>query len=262
LPLLGTVERTNGIAVELHGVRKSLGGKPVIKGVSCVVPPGSITALIGPSGAGKTTLMRLLLGVTQPDSGRVIVDGEDITKLSIDALNAVRSQVGVLIEGPGALFSSMTVFDNVAFPLRQVRHLSEPAVEAEAMRLLDEVGLGNDAAKMPDQLSFGMRVRAAYARAMAMEPRMLIFDSPDYGMDAVRLTLLFQLLAHANATRGCTALVLTHDIKAVFPHARHAILLRDGEVIEQGSPAELQRSSSAFTQQFIHGLMAGPMKME
>ena len=250
------------MAIELTGVSKSFGRKPVIKGVTCTIPRGRISALIGPSGAGKTTLMRLILGVTQPDGGRILVDGEDITQLSIERLNAVRSQVGVLIEGPGALFSSMTVFDNVAFPLRQVRKLPEAEVEAEVMRLLDEVGLGTDAAKMPDQLSFGMRVRAAYARAMAMEPRMLIFDSPDYGMDAVRLTLLFQLLAQANARHGCTALVLTHDIKAVFAVTDHAILLRDGEVIEEGSRVDLERSSNAFTQQFIHGLMAGPMKME
>lgn len=247
--------------VTLESVTKSLGGRNVINAVSCVVPAGSVSALIGPSGAGKTTLMRLIMGVTQPDSGRITMDGRDVTSMSMDELNNLRQEVGVLIEGPGALFSSMNVFENVAFQLRQQRKLSEAEVADTAMRRLDEVGLAASAAKMPEQLSFGMRVRAAYARAMVMEPKLLIFDSPDLGMDSVRLTLLFQLMAEANQKHGCTALVLTHDIGAVFKIAEHVILLRRGEVVDEGSREEIEHSSKAFTQQFIHGLMAGPMRM-
>lgn len=246
--------------IECEGVNKSLGGNRVIRDVSCRVPAGRVSALIGPSGTGKTTFMRLVLGVTQPDSGRIIVDGRDITKMSMDEINALRGEVGVLVEGAGALFSSMSVFDNVAFPLRQIGKLKEPEVEAVAMRHLEEVGLATDARKMPEQLSVGMRVRASYARATVLEPRMLVFDSPDLGMDSVRLSMLFQLMAEANQKYGCTVLVLTHDIERVFKIAEHVILMRHGEVVDEGSRQEIEHSSSAFTQQFIHGLMAGPMK--
>jgi phospholipid/cholesterol/gamma-HCH transport system ATP-binding protein len=255
-----TSEAAARFGIECERVSKSLGGKRVIRDVTCHVPAGRVSALIGPSGTGKTTVMRLVLGVTQPDSGRIIVDGNDITRMSMDAINALRSEVGVLVEGAGALFSSMSVFDNIAFPLRQIGKLKEPEVQDAAMRHLDEVGLATDAGKMPEQLSVGMRVRAGYARATVLEPRMLVFDSPDLGMDSVRLAMLFQLMAEANRKYGCTVLVLTHDIERVFKIADHVILMRQGEVVEEGSREEIDHSSSAFTQQFIHGLMAGPMK--
>lgn len=248
-----------GFAVECERVSKTLGGRKVVREVSFSLPPGQVSALIGPSGAGKTTMMRLILGSTQPDSGRIVIDGRDITTLSLEAINVLRSEMGVLLEGAGALFSSMSLFDNVAFPLRQVGRMPEAQVAEIAMRHLDEVGLGADAHKMPNQLSVGMRVRASYARATVLKPRMLMFDSPDLGMDSVRLNLLFQLMAEANQKFGCTTLILTHDIAAVFKIAEHVVLIRHGEVVDEGSRQEIEQSSSAFTQQFIHGLMAGPM---
>jgi phospholipid/cholesterol/gamma-HCH transport system ATP-binding protein len=241
-------------------VNKRLGGRSVIRDVSCSVPGGRITALLGPSGTGKTTMMRLMLGITQPDSGRILIDGRDITKMSIDQVNAVRGSVGVLIEGSGALFSSMSVFDNVAFPLRQIGRLPESEVAGIATRHLEEVGLASDAREFPDQLSVGMRVRASYARATVLQPKMLIFDSPDLGMDSVRMAMLFELMAEANQKYGCTTLVLTHEIEGVFKIAEHVVLMRQGEIVDEGSREEIQHSSKPFTQQFIHGLMAGPMK--
>ena len=249
-----------GFAVEARHVSKRLGNQRVVRDVSFILPPARISALIGPSGAGKTTVMRLLLGSTQPDGGSILIDGRDITRMRLDEINTMRSEMGVLIEGAGALFSSMSVFDNVAFPLRQVGRLPESEVAEVAMRHLDEVGLAGDAKKMPNQLSVGMRVRASYARATVLKPRMLMFDSPDLGMDSVRLALLFQLMADANKKFGCTVLVLTHDIAAVFKIAEHVVLIRAGEIVDEGSREAIERSSNAFTQQFIHGLMAGPMR--
>ncbi|MDP9325856.1 MAG: ATP-binding cassette domain-containing protein [Candidatus Dormibacteraeota bacterium] len=246
--------------VEVEKVSKALGGRPVIRDVSFTVPAGQVTALIGPSGTGKTTMMRLMMGITQPDSGRIEVDGRDITKMSMDQLNAMRSEVGVLVEGAGALFSSMTVFDNVAFPLRQIGRLPEAEVARVATAHLEEVGLANDARKMPEQLSVGMRVRASYARATVLQPKMLVFDSPDLGMDSVRLALLFQLMAEANQKLGCTTMVLTHEIAGVFRIADYVVLMRQGEIIAHGTKTAIEQSPDAFTQQFINGLMAGPMK--
>jgi phospholipid/cholesterol/gamma-HCH transport system ATP-binding protein len=246
--------------VEVEGVTKSLGGHRVIRDVSFSIPAGQVTALIGPSGTGKTTMMRLILGITQPEAGRITVDGREITRMSMDELNGLRSEVGVLVEGAGSLFSSMTVFDNVAFPLRQIGRLPEAEVARVAAAHLEEVGLGGDAAKMPEQLSVGMRVRASYARATVLQPRMLVFDSPDLGMDTVRLALLFQLMREANQKFGCTTLVLTHDIGNVFRIADYVVLMRQGEVIAHGPRRAIEESSDAFTQQFINGLMAGPMK--
>ena len=246
--------------VECENVIKQLGGRRVIRDVSFRVPAGQVTALIGPSGTGKTTMMRLILGITQPDSGRIILDGRDITKMSMDQINGLRSEVGVLVEGAGSLFSSMTVFDNVAFPLRQIGRLPEPEVARVANAHLDEVGLGNDGHKMPDQLSVGMKVRASYARATVLQPKMLVFDSPDLGMDLVRLSLLFELMAEANRKYSCTTLVLTHDINAVFRIADYVVLMRAGEIIAHGTRESIEHSSDPFTQQFINGLMAGPMK--
>jgi phospholipid/cholesterol/gamma-HCH transport system ATP-binding protein len=206
--------------------------------------------------------MRLMLGVIRPDSGRVLVDGRNVHEMDDAALKLMRLSTGVLLEGPRALFSSLTVFENVAFPLRQHVHPTEPELKSMVMDLLDEVGLAEHAHKTPDTISMGMRVRASFARAVALKPSTLICDSPDYGMDPVRATLLYRLIAEKRRDNLKSVILITHDMPSVFDLSDHVVIMYKGQVVEQGSRQQILESENRFTRQFIRGETAGPLGMD
>jgi phospholipid/cholesterol/gamma-HCH transport system ATP-binding protein len=206
--------------------------------------------------------MRLILGVIAADSGQVLVDGRNVHEMDDEALQSMRLDTGMLLEGPRALFSSMTVFENVAFPLRQHAHPAESELHGRVMELLDEVGLAGHADKTPDQISMGMRVRAAFARAVALRPSTLICDSPDYGLDPVRAALLYRLISEKRGDYLKSVILITHDMPSVFDLSDHIVIMHRGRVVEQGSREQIQESEDPFTRQFIRGETTGPLGMD
>ncbi|HEY8678313.1 MAG TPA: ABC transporter ATP-binding protein [Candidatus Dormibacteraeota bacterium] len=247
--------------IEIDDVHKAFEGNRVLDGVTCQIPAGKISVVMGPSGTGKSVLLRHVVGLLFPDKGDVRVAGKSVPSLSEDQLLELRRNVGMLFQD-GALFSSMTLYDNVAFPLRQHTKNSETEIKEIVMARLDEVGLKESVDKMPNELSGGMRKRAGFARALVLEPEILLFDEPDSGLDPVRTALLCELIKEIQQKYKSTGVVISHDIKSCFNIADHVILLHGGKVVDQGSKDEMQHSTNPFTQQFIKGAIDGPLGME
>jgi phospholipid/cholesterol/gamma-HCH transport system ATP-binding protein len=247
--------------IECVGVKKAFGGHRVLDGVTCQLPKGEITVIMGPSGTGKSVLLRHFVGLLMPDAGDVIVNGMSVPQLSEDKLLELRRNMGMLFQD-GALFSSMNLFDNVAFPLRQHTKLGESKIREIVMARLKEVGLAGAEKRMPNELSGGMRKRAGFARALVLEPKILLFDEPDSGLDPVRTALLCELIKEIQRKYGSTAVVISHDIKAVFEIADHIVLLHGGKVVDQGPKDQIRNSEKQFTQQFIKGAVMGPLGMD
>jgi phospholipid/cholesterol/gamma-HCH transport system ATP-binding protein len=254
-------QRTDETVISCRRVRKAFGGHRVLDGVDCDVPRGAITVIMGPSGTGKSVLLRHFVGLERPDSGQVLVEGVDVGRMSEKRLLRLRRDMGMLFQD-GALFSSMNLYDNVAFPLRRHTRKSEREVREIVSARLGEVGLAGSERKMPNQLSGGMRKRAGFARALVLEPSILLFDEPDSGLDPVRTALLCDLIRDVQRRHRCTAVVISHDIKAVLDLADHVILLHGGVVVEEGPREEIRASVHPFTRQFIHGAVDGPLDMD
>jgi phospholipid/cholesterol/gamma-HCH transport system ATP-binding protein len=247
--------------VEVDDVHKAFEDKVVLDGVTCQIPTGKISVVMGPSGTGKSVLLRHIVGLLYPDRGDVRVAGKSVPNLDEEELLELRRNVGMLFQD-GALFSSMNLYDNVAFPLRQHTKKSEAEIKEIVTQRLDEVGLGDAVKKMPNELSGGMRKRAGFARALVLEPEILLFDEPDSGLDPVRTALLCDLIKQIQQKYKSTGIVISHDIKSCFNIGDHIILLHGGKVVDQGSKEELQKSNNPFTQQFIKGAVEGPLGME
>src|ERR671937_108387 len=216
---------------------------------------------MGPSGTGKSVLLRHFVGLLQPDYGDVIVDGKHVPQLNEDQLLALRRNMGMLFQD-GALFSSMNLFDNVAFPLRQHTKKSEKDIRDVVMERLKEVGLAGAERKMPNELSGGMRKRAGFARALVLEPEIVLFDEPDSGLDPVRTALLCELIQEVHAENGGAYVVITHDIASARRVAEHISVLWKGRIVESGPAEELLNSDNAFVRQFLSGESQGPLGME
>src|SRR5207302_11368675 len=236
--------------VEVEDLHTGVEGNQVLDGVTCKIPAGKISVVMGPSGTGKSVLLRHIVGLLTPDRGDVRVAGKSVPRLNEEDLLELRRNVGMLFQD-GALFSSMNLYDNVAFPLRQHTKKSEKEIREIVMQRLEEVGLSEAVTKMPNELSGGMRKRAGFARALVLEPELLLFDEPDSGLDPVRTALLCDLIKQIQQKYKSTGVVISHDIKSCFNIGDHIILLHRGKVVDQGSKEELQRSQNPFTQQFI-----------
>lgn len=249
------------IMIDIDDVHKAFEGNQVLNGVTCQIPAGKISVVMGPSGTGKSVLLRHVVGLLFPDKGDVRVAGKSVPNLNEDQLLELRRNVGMLFQD-GALFSSMNLYDNVAFPLRQHTKKSEKEVREIVMARLEEVGLKESVGKMPNELSGGMRKRAGFARALVLEPEILLFDEPDSGLDPVRTALLCELIKEIQQKYKSTGVVISHDIKSCFNIGDHIVLLHGGKVVEQGSKEQLKQSKNAFTQQFIKGAVEGPLGME
>jgi phospholipid/cholesterol/gamma-HCH transport system ATP-binding protein len=253
--------RVPDTAIECVQVARAFGSHRVLDGVDCHIPSGEITVIMGPSGTGKSVLLRHFVGLLQPDRGDVLVEGRSVPRMEEDDLLRLRRNMGMLFQD-GALFSSMNLYDNVAFPLRQHTRRPEREIRDVVMARLGEVGLAGAEKRMPNELSGGMRKRAGFARALVLEPRILLFDEPDSGLDPVRTALLCGLIRDVQRRYGCTAVIISHDTKAVFEIADNVILLHGGRVVEQGPRERLKASAHPFTRQFIAGAVDGPLAMD
>jgi phospholipid/cholesterol/gamma-HCH transport system ATP-binding protein len=249
---------TPGALIEIAGLCYSVGGHPVFSGLDIAIPRGRITAIMGPSGTGKTTLLRLITGQIRADAGRITVDGEDVGMLSERELQRLRLRMGFLFQ-EGALFTDSNVFDNVAFPLREHTDLPESLIRHVVLTKLHSVGLRGAAPLMPSELSGGMARRVALARAIVMEPAMLFCDEPFTGLDPISIGVVARLIRQMNEALGITSVVVSHDVDEMMHLADAIFVLADGRVIAAGNPAELKRSRSELVQQFIRGVPDGPV---
>jgi phospholipid/cholesterol/gamma-HCH transport system ATP-binding protein len=248
-------------AVEFVEVHKSFGRNHVLRGLNMALPEGKISMIIGPSGTGKSVCIKHIVGLLYPDEGDVIVHGRSVPSLPDAELFELRKKFGVLFQD-GALFGSLTLYDNVAFPLRQHTEKSEEEIAEIVNRRMSEVGLGGEGAKMPNQLSGGMRKRAGFARSLVLDPEIVLFDEPDSGLDPVRTALLCELIKEVHAENGGCYCVITHDIMSARRVAEHLCVLWKGRIVESGPAEELFASENPFVRQFLSGESAGPLGME
>lgn len=249
-----------GVGAEVVGLTKSFGDQTVWADVSLTVPAGDITVLLGPSGTGKSVFLKTLIGLLRPDRGRVLIDGQELTAMREKELYEVRKRCGVLFQD-GALFGSMTVYDNIAFPLREHTRKSESEVRRIVAEKLDLVGMTGDGDKLPAEISGGMRKRAGLARALVMDPELILCDEPDSGLDPVRTAFLGELIADLNADTGSTFLIVTHDINTARTLPDHIGMLYRGELIAFGSREEILASPEPAVRQFITASLDGPIGM-
>jgi phospholipid/cholesterol/gamma-HCH transport system ATP-binding protein len=251
------VARPDDIAV-LTGVHYSVDDKPIFRGLDIAIGRGQVTAIMGPSGTGKTTLLRLITGQIQADSGSVIVDGKDVASLSRGELYALRRRMGMLFQN-GALLTDIDVFENVAFPLREHAKLPERLVSTLVLTKLHAVGLRGAAHLLPRQLSGGMARRVALARAIVMDPDILIYDEPFAGLDPISMGVVMRLIKSLNDALEISSIVVTHDVREVAQIADLSYILSEGQVVARGSPRELHDHPSPIVHQFMDGLADGPV---
>lgn len=242
--------------IQIIDLYKSFEQQQVLNGVNLTIPRGQVTAIIGRSGGGKSVLLKHLIGLMRPDSGQVLVDGIDLGRLRGKALDLVREKFGVLFQG-GALFDSLTVFDNVAFPLREKTRLSEGEITQRSMQRLEAVGLADMAHKYPAELSGGMRKRAALARALVHDPEIILFDEPTTGLDPILLNSIHRLILDAHKRFGFTAVVVSHEIPEIFDIAQTVAMLDNGIIVEHNSPEVIMASANPVIRQFITGASNG-----
>jgi phospholipid/cholesterol/gamma-HCH transport system ATP-binding protein len=252
-------EPSDGDAViEVRDVRYSVGGRPIFDGLDVTARRGRITAFMGPSGTGKTTLLRLITGQSQPESGSVKVFGREVSELSQAELFALRRRMGMLFQN-GALLTDLDVYENVAFPLRAHTKLPEPLVRQLVLTKLHAVGLRGAARLMPSELSGGMARRVALARAVVMDPEILIYDEPFVGLDPISMGVICRLIKQMNEALGITSIVVSHDVQELASIAHESFLLSGGRVVASGTPEELARSTLPEVKQFMGGLADGPV---
>jgi phospholipid/cholesterol/gamma-HCH transport system ATP-binding protein len=252
-------EPSDGDAViEVRDVRYSVGGRPIFDGLDVTARRGRITAFMGPSGTGKTTLLRLITGQSQAESGSVKVFGREVSELSHAELFALRRRMGMLFQN-GALLTDLDVYENVAFPLRAHTKLPEPLVRQLVLTKLHAVGLRGAARLMPSELSGGMARRVALARAVVMDPEILIYDEPFVGLDPISMGVICRLIKQMNEALGITSIVVSHDVQELATIAHQSFLLSGGRVVASGTPEELARSTLPEVKQFMGGLADGPV---
>jgi phospholipid/cholesterol/gamma-HCH transport system ATP-binding protein len=248
-------------AVEFVEVHKAFGRNKILRGLNMGIPNDKISMILGPSGTGKSVCIKHMVGLLYPDQGDVLVHGESVPGMADDELFAMRKKFGVLFQD-GALFGSMNLWDNVAFPLRQHTDKGDDEVEDIVNRRLREVGLEGAADRMPNELSGGMRKRAGFARALVLDPDIVLFDEPDSGLDPVRTALLCELIAEIHAENGGAYVVITHDIMSAKRVAEYIAVLWKGRIVESGPADELFDSDNQFVRQFLSGASRGPLGME
>jgi phospholipid/cholesterol/gamma-HCH transport system ATP-binding protein len=242
-------------------VHKRLGGAPVLNGLNVAIPDETITVVLGPSGTGKSVLIKHIIGLMFPDSGDIVVKGQSVPTLTMPKLLTLRRKIGVLFQD-GALFGSMSVFDNIAFPLRQHTDMAEAQISKIVKQRLSDVGLMEAIDYMPSQLSGGMRKRAGFARALVMEPEIVIFDEPDSGLDPVRTALLCDLIQEMHKIYGGTYIVVTHNIASARQIGEYIALLWRGRIVEAGDAERMFSSENPFVRQFLSGSAEGPLTMD
>jgi phospholipid/cholesterol/gamma-HCH transport system ATP-binding protein len=238
--------------VQVEALSKSFGKQTVLNGISLEVEQGETLSVLGRSGTGKSVLLKLIIGLHKPDSGSICVDGEDVTKLPLKELNEVRKKVGFLFQ-QAALYDSLTIEENVGFPLRRHSNMSEGELGKRVRGLLASVGMDKDAHKLPGELSGGMQKRVGLARALALEPDILLFDEPTAGLDPITATEIDELILRLQKERHMTSVVVTHDIHSARAVSDRLALMRDGQVLIEGTFEDLRKSRDPFVRQFLDG---------
>jgi len=244
--------------IEIKDMSFIRGQRLIFTDMSLTIPRGKITAIMGPSGIGKTTLLRLIGGQLQPDKGEIWFDGVNIPTLSRAELYAARKKMSMLFQS-GALFTDMNVFDNVAFPLREHTVLAAEIIRTVVMMKLEAVGLRGAANLMPAELSGGMARRAALARAIALDPQLILFDEPFVGQDPITMGVLVKLIDELNHALGITCVIVSHDVPEVLSIADKAYIIAEQHVIAEGTAKELQQNKDARVRQFLDGIADGPV---
>jgi len=252
------MDRSPSPSIRLEQVSVSLGGRLILEDFSVELPAGQVTAVMGPSGAGKTTVMRLVTGQLKPERGAVWIDQTRVDTLSPRKLNRVRRHIGVLLQN-GALFTDLTCFDNVALPLREHTGLPEPLIRRIVLLKLQTVGLRGAAELYPRELSGGMNRRVAMARAMALDPDLMLYDEPFAGLDPISLGVSLRLIRDVNQALGTTSVVITHDVDEVARLADYCCIIADRQLVAAGSPEQLGSSEHALVRQFLDGQPDGPV---
>lgn len=248
-------------SIETVAVHKSFGATAVLNGLDLGIPEGMITVVLGPSGTGKSVLIKHLIGLLFPDRGDVVVHGRSVPDMTMDELLEMRRMFGILFQD-GALFGSMPVYDNVAFPLRQHTDLGESEIREIVMRGLADVGMTGAESRLPSELSGGMRKRAGFARALILDPQIVMFDEPDSGLDPVRTALLCELIQKVHAEHGGTFVVITHDIASARQIGEYLAVLWRGRIVEAGAAEAMFESENPFVRQFLNRGLSGPLGME
>jgi phospholipid/cholesterol/gamma-HCH transport system ATP-binding protein len=256
--LSNRTEDSGAPLIDVQDVHYAIGAHSVFSGLNVRVAAGTITAIMGPSGTGKTTLLRLIMGQILPQSGRIHAFGQDVTTLKRPQLYALRQRVGLLFQN-GALLTGMNVFENVAFPVREHARLPEPVLRELVLMKLQAVGLRGAAELMPSELSGGMARRVALARAIVMDPEVLLYDEPFVGLDPISKGVILRLIQSLNRTLHITSILVSHDVQEISAIADQTYLLSGGKVVAEGSPADLKSAASAVVQQFMSGAPDGPV---
>ena len=245
--------------VELRGIACGYGQVRVLHDIDLVVPRGKVIGLMGTSGGGKTTVLRLIGRLLAPTQGTVFFDGQDLAMLDTDGLHHARRRMGMLFQF-GALFTDLSVFENVAFPLREHTKLPEAIIRDLVLMKLNAVGLRGVRDRMPAELSGGMARRVALARAMALDPELMLYDEPFAGLDPISMGIAARLIRDLNDAMGLTSVVVSHDVDETFLIADHVVLLANGRIAAQGTPSELRASEDPLVRQFVHARPDGPVQ--
>jgi phospholipid/cholesterol/gamma-HCH transport system ATP-binding protein len=244
--------------VEIRDVNFAYEQRSVLKGINMTFPKGKVIAIMGGSGCGKTTLFRLIGGALRPTKGEILIDGQAMHELSQEGLYDMRRKMGVLFQF-GALFTDMTVYDNVAFQMREHTGLPEEIIHDMVMMKLHSVGLRGTHHLMPAELSGGMARRVALARTVALDPMLILYDEPFAGLDPISLSVVGQLLRKLNDALGATSVVVTHDVQESLKIVDYIYFIADGVIAAEGTPDEIRASNKPFVHQFVHGEMDGPV---
>ncbi len=246
--------------IKLVDLHKSFGRQKVLDGLDIEIEDGKTTVIIGRSGGGKSVLLKHIIGLLRPDRGQVLIDGIDITKLNDRKLNEIRKKFGMLFQ-EAALFDSMTVGDNVAFPLREQTKMTEKEIRETVAERLRSVGLTGVEAKIPAELSGGMRKRVGLARAIAMRPQIVLFDEPTTGLDPIMAEAINRLIMDTQKSFNLTCVVISHDIRSIFEIGHRIAMLYEGKIIEYGTPEDLRASRNPVIVQFLAGSIEGPIRI-
>ncbi len=246
--------------IRLSNLHKAFGSQTVLNDLSLEIPAGQITAIIGPSGEGKSVLIKHMIGLMRPDSGQIEVDGEDILNVRRSRLNQIREKFGMLFQN-AALFDSMNVFENVAFPLQEKTDLPKDEIRRRVISALEDVGLKNVEQKFTDELSGGMKKRVGLARALLLKPKIILFDEPTTGLDPIIKRAIHQLIKETHTKFGFTAVIVSHEIPEIFDIAQNVAMLFRGKILQFGSAEDIKNSDHPVVKQFVSGSLDGPIQM-
>lgn len=260
-PVAADANSNSDTLVTIRDLHFSRGSKHIFRGLNVDIPRGKVTTIMGPSGTGKTTLLKMIGGQLKPSKGTITVDGQDVGKLNRRKLYELRKRLGMLFQS-GALLTDLSVFENVAFPLREHTDLPESLISHLVLMRLHAVGLRGARDLSPAELSGGMARRAALARALVFDPMMIMYDEPFTGQDPISMGVLLELIQTVNSALGLTSLIVSHDLEESLSISDYVVIISEGVVVETGTPSELKHSSSEWVQQFLQGKPDGPVPFQ